>query len=61
LPSKPDVYVKVFDENKNLLKDTRHEVERTMLFNKTINIEVDMDNEENASCLTIDDLMEMVG
>ena len=60
LTLQPDVYVKVYDENKNLLKDTRNEVERTMLYSKTINIEVDMDSEENALCLTIDDLMEMI-
>jgi hypothetical protein len=57
LAFQPDVYVKVYDENKNLLKDTRNEVVRTMSINKTINIEV----EENALCLTIDDLMEMIG
>ncbi|OQP56809.1 hypothetical protein A3860_09495 [Niastella vici] len=52
----PDVYVKVYDENKKLLKDTRKEVVRTMSFRKTINIEVD----EHALFLTIDDLMEMI-
>jgi hypothetical protein len=60
LAFQPDVYVKVYDENKNLLKDTRNEViprpGGTMSFNKTINIEVD----EHALCLTIDDLMEMI-
>jgi hypothetical protein len=58
LPLQPDVYVKVYDDNKNLLKDTRNEIVRSMSFNKTINMEVDMSNEENGLCLTIDDLME---
>lgn len=56
LPFQPDVYVKVYDENKKLLKDTRNEVVRTMSYRKTINIEVD----EHALVLTIDDLLEMV-
>jgi hypothetical protein len=64
LPFQPDVYVKVYDENKNLLKNTRNEVVPrtcgTMSINKTINIEVDMASDENALCLTIDDLMEMI-
>jgi hypothetical protein len=60
LTFQPDVYVKVYDENKNLLKDTRNEVARTMSINKTINIEVDLAGEESAGCLTIDDLMEMI-
>jgi hypothetical protein len=41
LPLQPDVYVKVYDDNKNLLKDTRNEVERSLSFIKTIDIEVD--------------------
>ena len=60
LAFQPDVYVKVYDENKKLLKDTRNEVvpraRGPISFNKTINIEVD----EHALCLTIDDLMEMI-
>jgi hypothetical protein len=58
LPFQPDVYVKVYDENKNLLKDTRNEAVRTKICFKTINIEVDMGNEEDA--LAIDDLVEMI-
>lgn len=61
LPFQPDVYVKVYDEYKKLLKDTRNEVVPracgTMSFRKTINIEVD----EHALVLTIDDLLEMAG
>jgi hypothetical protein len=64
LAFQPDVYVKVYDENKNLLKDTRNDVvprtRGTLSINKTINIEVDLAGEENAGCLTIDDLMEMI-
>ena len=60
LAFQPDVYVKVYDENKNLLKDTRKEVIRTMSIDRTINMEVDMASAENALCLTIDDLMEMI-
>jgi hypothetical protein len=61
LTFQPDVYVKVYDENKNLVTDTRKEVVRSMSFWKTINIEVDMEHEENNLVLAYDDLMEMVG
>lgn len=61
IPFKPDVYVKVFDNNKNLLKDTRTEVvprERgTLSCRKTINVAVTITKEEEVSSLTIDDLL----
>jgi hypothetical protein len=60
LAFQPDVYVKVYDENENLLKDTRNEVVHTRSIDRTINMEVELVSEENALCLTIDDLMEML-
>jgi len=61
LPFKPDVYVKVFDKNNNLLKDTRDEVlpgaRGTLSFRKTIDVQVAINIEEEVSNLTIDDLL----
>ncbi|MBO9202125.1 MULTISPECIES: hypothetical protein [Niastella] len=58
LPFQPDVYVKVYSEYGSLLKDTRNEVTRTMLYRKTIDIEINMNN-EGALCLPIDYFLEM--
>lgn len=57
LPFRPDVYVKVYDEHNNLLKDTRSEVVRTATSRKTIDIQVEICNEEETPYLTIDDLI----
>lgn len=57
LPFQPDVYIKVYDEANNLLKDTRNEVVRTVSCRKTIDTQVEVCHEEEASCLTIDDLI----
>jgi hypothetical protein len=57
IPFKPDVYVKVYDKNKNPLKDTRDEVARTGSCRKTIDVQVTIYHEEEVSNLTVDDLL----
>ena len=61
LPFKPDVYVKIYDKNNKLLKDTHDEVVPRVLgtgsFRKTIDVQVAIHHEEEVSTLTVDDLL----